>query len=126
MATTPASGSVLREQLPAPEHGLRSFGHVEVLRIKRRSRKHPELLLFKGAPASKHSMVKSALVTIAEAPDQIPAPWLDREKGRLHLSYPSLEHPELVALLKDPSAYMCYFWTSSDGAQSHAWLLKTR
>ena len=126
MSTTPASDSILREQLPAPDHALRSFGHVEVLRIKRRSRKHPELLLFKGAPASKHSIVKSALVTIAESPDQSPAPWLDREKGRLHLCYPSLEHPELAALLKDPSAYMCYFWTSSDDAQSHAWLLKTR
>lgn len=126
MSTTPASESALREQLPAPEHGSRSFGHVEVLRIKRRSRKHPELLLFKGAPASKHSIVKSALITIAVTPDQSPAPWLDREKGRLHLCYPSMEHPELEALLKDPSAYMCYFWTSSDGAQSHAWLLKTR
>ncbi len=105
---------------------LRSFGHVEVLSIKRRSRKHPELLLFKGSPGSKHSIVKSALITIAETPDQTPAPWLDKENGRLHLCYPSQEHPELAALLKDPGAYLCYFWISSDGAQSHAWLLKIR
>lgn len=108
---------------PGSRHALRSFGHVEALRIRRRSRKRPELLLFKGAPASKHSMVKSVLVTISDVP---PAPWMDKEKGRIHLSYPTLGDSELQALLADPGAFMCYFWASSDGAKSLAWLLKTR
>ncbi len=122
----PVQESVLRDQLPGTGPALRSFGHVEVVRIKRRSRKHPELLLFKGAPASKHSIAKSVLVSIPDANGELPAPWIDKEKGRIHLFYPNMEHPDLVDLMKDPGEYLCYLWTSSDGAKSHAWLLKTR
>ena len=122
----PVQESVLRDQLSETGPALRSFGHVEVVRIKRRSRKHPELLLFKGAPASKNSIAKSVLVSIPDANGELPAPWFDREKGRIHLFYPNLEDPDLMPLMKDPSDYLCYLWTSSDGAKSHAWLLKTR
>lgn len=118
--------SVLRDQLPGAGPALRSFGHVEVVRIKRRSRRHPDLLLFKGAPASKHSVAKSVLVSIPDANGELPAPWIDKEKGRIHLFYSSMEHPDLVPLMKDPGGYLCYVWTSSDGSKSHAWLLKTR
>jgi hypothetical protein len=98
---------------------------VEVLRIKRRSRKRPELMLFKGSPGSKHSTARSALVTLAEFEGESPAPYFDREAGRIHLHYPGAEHPELQALLADPGSFMCYCWTSFDGAHCHAWLLRT-
>lgn len=119
-----AQGSVLRDQLPENNATLRSFGHVEVVRLKRRSRKHPELLLFKGGPASRESMAKSVLITIT-ANGELPTPWMDKENGRVHLFYPSLEHPDVVALTQDPGHHMCYLWTSSTGDKSHAWLLKT-
>lgn len=94
--------------------------------MKRRSRKHPELLLFKGAPASRHSLSNSVLITIVDVNGEVPAPWIDKEKGRIHLFYTSMEHPEVVAILDDPGAFLCYLWTSSDGAKSHAWLLRRR
>jgi hypothetical protein len=106
---------------------MHSSGLVEVLDIRRRSRKQPGLLLFKGYPGSKLSQVKSLLVTVGPGSADAPTtPWLDREKGRIHLSYATADDPELKALLEDPGAYMCYFWTSADGRKNHAWLLKTR
>ena len=121
MFTSPTLPSTSRPvSIPETARSLKSFGHVEVLRIKRRSRKQPELFLFKGSPASKHSTVRSALISIGRSP----APHYDREEGRMHRDYPNAEHPELLALLADPSAFMCYCWTSFDGAHSHAWLLK--
>ncbi len=115
----------LLDQAFASGRSTRPFGHVEVVRIKRRSRKHPELLLFKGTPISKNGVMKSVLITIGGAGGGTPAPWLDMEKGRLHLSYASMEHPELQALLDDPGAFLCYFWTSSDGMKSLFWLLRS-
>lgn len=115
----------LLDQTSVPGRTPRPFGHVEVVRIKRRSRKHPELLLFKGTPISKNGVMKSVLITIGDPSSGAPPPWLDMEKGRLHLSYPSMDHPELLALLDEPSAFLCYFWTSSDGTKSLFWLLRS-
>lgn len=109
---------------PKGEAALKSSGHVEVVRLKRRSRKHPELLLFKGAPASRHSVAKSVLIEITTDPSLAKAPWMDLEKGRIHLCYASMEHPEVAALISDPGGWLCYLWTSSDGKQSHAWFLR--
>ena len=127
MLTSPATSSSLRPvAVPETPHSLKSFGHVEVLRIKRRSRKHPELMLFKGSPGSKYSSVRSALITLVKPGKEIPTAQFDREAERIHLYYADVEDPELQALLADPGAYMCYFWTSFDSAHSHAWLLSTR
>lgn len=126
MPSRPASDPHFHDQLSEDGSALRSFGQVQVVRLKRRSRKHPELLLFKGTPASKHSLSKSVLITIVGVNGEVPAPWIDKEKGRIHLFYASMEHPEVVAIMDDPGAYLCYLWTSSDGAKSHAWLLRTR
>ncbi|MEO8734880.1 MAG: hypothetical protein ABI373_11165 [Flavobacteriales bacterium] len=109
---------------PETARSLKAFGHVEVLRIKRRSRKQPDLLLFKGTPGAKHSTVHSVLVTLAEFEGEAPAPYYDREAERIHLHYSSADDPELQALLADPGSFMCYCWTSFDGAHSHAWLLR--
>jgi hypothetical protein len=103
--------------------GAGRFGQVEVVDIQRRSRKHPGQLLFKGAPGSKHSTAKSVLVTVGDEPR---APWLDREQGRIHLHYPSMDIPELQALIAHPGDFVCYYWGSADSTQSHAWLLRTR
>lgn len=98
---------------------------MEVLDIRRRSRKHPELLLFKGHPGSKLSQVKSLLVNIGQDSGGLaPAPWLEREKNRIHLFFPSMDHPELQALVTAPGAFVCYFWSSPDGSKTLAWLLK--
>lgn len=105
---------------------LTKSGQVEVLRIKRRSRKKPELLLFKGAPASKRSSVKSALVTLVAPGEKVPTPYLDPENGRLHVYFDDAEDKDLVALVAEPHAFLWYFWKSFDGAQSHAWLLRAR
>lgn len=120
MLTSPTLSSAL-PPISGPEtaRSLKSFGQVEVLRIKRRSRKWPDLMLFKGSPASKHSTAHSALVSVGSS-----ASHYDRPEGRIHLGYPDAEHPELLALLADPSAFMCYCWTSFDSAHSHAWLLR--
>ena len=127
MITSPLLPSTLPPTSgPETEHALRSFGHVEVLRIKRRSRKQPELMLFKGSPGSKHSSVRSALITLVKPGEGMPTDHFDREAERIHLYYADAEDPELQALLADPGAYMCYFWTSFDSAHSHAWLLSTR
>lgn len=99
---------------------------MEVVKLRRRSRKHPELLLFKGEPASSASVAKSVQITIVPTHDELPPPRFDREKGRIHLYYDSAEHPDVVALTRDPDACVCYLWISGDGRQSHAWLLKTR
>jgi|GEM_PF-1513374 len=125
MFTSPTLPSTSRPvSIPETARSLKSFGHVEVLRIKRRSRKQPDLMLFKGSPGSKHSKVRSALVTLAEFAGESPAPYFDPNAGRIHLHYTSAEHPELQALLAEPGSFMCYCWTSFDGAHSHAWLLK--
>ena len=117
--------SAISAQLAASGRAVPPFGHVEVVRIKRRSRKWPELLLFKGSPVSKHGVAKSVLITINEAGSGSTTPWLDLEKGRIHITYPSMEHAELQALLADPGSFLCYFWTSADGTKSLAWLLKS-
>ncbi|MBK8582010.1 MAG: hypothetical protein LKM36_04370 [Flavobacteriales bacterium] len=111
-------------ETPAAAKALKASGTVEVLRIKRRSRKHPELLLFKGAPASKRSTVKSALVTLVPSGKKVPTPYLDPENNRLHVFYDDPEHKELVALIAEPGAFLWYFWKSFDGSQSHAWPLR--
>lgn len=113
----------LLQDVPSPEMDAKRLGQVEVVDIKRRSRKHPELLLFKGTPGSKHSTAKSVLATVG---NEAQAPWLDRAQGRIHLHYASKEHPELQALMAEPGAFACYFWESADGTKSHAWLLRTR
>ena len=122
----PLKGSPLRDQLPGSEGALRPIGHVEVVKLRRRSRKHPELLLFKGEPASSASVAKSVQITIAPANGELPPPHFGKEKGRIHLYYGHAEHPDVLALTGDPGACVCYLWTSGDGKQSHAWLLKTR
>lgn len=114
----------MREQPAARRAGQRSIGQVEAVKLRRRSRKHPELLLFKGEPASGLSIAKSVLVTIVEQ-GELPQAWIDREKGRIHLFFASADHPDVVALTDDPSSCVCYLWSSADGRQSHAWLLKT-
>ena len=125
MFTSPTLPSTLRQPAsPETARSLKSFGHVEVLRIKRRSRKKPDLMLFKGSPGSKHSTVRSALVTLATFEGKSPAPYFDQDAGRIHLHYSSTEDPELQALLDDPASFMCYCWISFDGAHSHAWLLR--
>lgn len=101
-------------------------GQVEVLRVRRRSRKHPELLLFKGAPASKRGRIKSAVVTLVPAGQDLPTPWLDPENQRLHVFYNDPQDKHLTALIADPGAFLWYFWTSADGKQSLAWLLRAR
>ena len=128
MLISPTTSSTTSRPVTVPEtsHSLKSFGHVEVLRIKRRSRKQPDLLLFKGSPGSKHSTARSVLVTVMERGGEIPTPYFDSGTGRIHLAYPDVLDPELQALLADPGSFMCYFWTSFDGAHSHAWLLSTR
>lgn len=83
------------------------------------------MLLFKGEPASKHGIAKSVMVNIVPHGQEVPAPGVDREKGRIHLFYPSAEHPDVLALTRDPAGHVCYLWTSSDGTQSRAWLVKT-
>ena len=110
-------------ETPETAKALKASGTVEVLRIKRRSRKHPELLLFKGAPASKRSTVKSALVTMVPAEEKEPTPFLDPENNRLHVYFNDAEDKDLVALIAEPGSYLWYFWRSFDGSQSHAWLL---
>lgn len=122
----PNPGSALRDQHSGNNTGGRSIGQVEAVKLRRRSRKHPELLLFKGDPASKLSIAKSVLVTIVPPNGEMPAPWIDREKGRIHLFYPSAEHPDVVAMTENPGNCVCYLWTSANGKQSHAWLVKTR
>ncbi len=97
-----------------------------MVRIKRRSRRHPELLLFKGTPGTAASLARSVQVTIAAGPEPLPAPWYDREQGRIHLSYGSMDVPELVALLADPGGHACYLWESADGNDRHAWLVNAR
>lgn len=105
---------------------LRASGRVEAVHIRRRSRKHPELLLFKGTPASKHSVAKSLVATVVGPGEPLPPPWIDMEKGRIHLFYSDADHRDLVALREDPASQVCYLWISADGLQSHAWLLRTR
>ncbi len=102
------------------------MGHVEVVDIRRRSRKQSELLRFKGVPGSKHSVARSVLVTIVDQGIALPSPWIDAEHEEIHMYYPTMDHPELQALLADPSGFVCYFWTSGDGLKSHAWLLQSR
>lgn len=124
--TTAASSLVLDQAVPTAEatKALKRSGTVEVLRIKRRSRKNPELLLFKGAPASKRSTVKSALVTMVPMGEKVPTPFLDPENNRLNVFYEDPEDKDLVALITEPGAFLWYFWKSFDGLQSHAWLLR--
>ncbi len=122
----PLQGSPLRDQLPGNGLGLRSFGKVEVVSLHRRSRKHPELLLFKGSPSSAHSVAKSVLVTLVPDSEALPAPHFDRAKGRIHLFYHSDAHPDVKMLVEHPGDCVCYLWTSANGEQSHAWLLKAR
>ena len=118
----PEQGSVL----PETARALKASGTVEVLRIKRRSRKHPELLLFKGAPASKSSSVRSALITLVDKGSPLPQPSLAEENDRLHVYFHDLEDKDIQALIAEPGAYLWYFWRSFDGSQSHAWLLRAR
>ena len=125
MTFTPLA-SLPDEVVPTAEaaKALKRSGLVDVLRIKRRSRKKPELLLFKGAPASKRSTIKSALVTIVPAGEKVPTPFLDPENHRLHVFYDDPEDKDLVALIAEPGAFLWYFWKNFDGSQSHAWLLR--
>ncbi len=113
----------LLKDVPSPELGTGRFGQVEVVDIQRRSRRQPDILLFKGTPGSKHSTAKRVLVTVGDAAN---APQMDRGHGQIHLHYASKDDPELKALLADPGAFVCYFWESADGRMSHAWLLCTR
>lgn len=110
----------------ADTKALRSSGHLEVLKIKRRSRKTEGPLVFKGSPGSKSSSIKSVQITFTGEGNGATALSLDKENGRMHLGYPTMEHPEVQALLADPRKHICYFWTSFDGAHSHAWVLRMR
>ncbi len=99
---------------------------MEVVRIRRRSRKHRGLLVFKGRPGFRSSKASSVQVTVEGGSGPLPAPWFDAEQGRIHLYYASLGAPELIALLAEPAAHACYLWTSADGVRRHAWLVKAR
>lgn len=102
---------------------LRSFGHLEVLSITRQLSAPPGQLLFAGAPGSSQSSVHSVLISFVGDGAPLPAPTLDAATGRIHLHYADSDHPEVQGLLKSRRKRLCYFWTSFDGAFSHAWLL---
>lgn len=101
---------------------LRSFGHLEVLRVTRQLRAPEGELLFAGVPGSSQSTVHGVHVTFVEE-GPVPSPVLDAATGRIRLFYGDRQHPEVRALLRPVRKRLCYFWSSFDGAFSHAWLL---
>lgn len=102
---------------------LRSFGHLEVLRVTRQLNAPPDRLLFAGVPASSQSKVRSVEMIFVGEGAPLPKPTLDAATGRIHLYYSDRDHPEVQALSRSRRKRLCYFWTSFDGALSHAWLL---
>lgn len=119
-------GSALCDQFPDREPVSHSNGQVHVVRLRRRSRKRPGLLLFKGGPASRTSTARSVLVTIVPPNGELPGPWMDTDNGRIHLFYRGTDHPDVATLISDPGSCVCYLWTSADGRHGHAWLVKAR
>src|SRR5262245_30945604 len=110
---------------PAPEtrsyrtgadtaRSLRSFGHLEVLRVTRQLGAPKDQLLFAGSPASSQSTVRSVEVTFVAPGAPLPQPTLDAT-GRIHLYYSDRDHPEVQALMQSRRKRLCYFWTSFDG-----------
>ena len=104
---------------------LGSSGALEVMRVTKAIPTANGDLLFLGIPARTGSIARSLLVSFSmEA--VLPTPSLNPDNGRIHLYYPHRDHPEVQALLNSKRNRFCYFWRSSEGDHTHAWLLSSQ
>lgn len=103
---------------------LANTGALEVMRVTRSIPTASGDLLFLGVPARHGGIARSLQVSFAKDA-ALPAPRLDISNGRIHLCYTDKDHPEVQALLNSKRNRFCYFWRSTNGERTHAWLLST-
>lgn len=103
---------------------LGASGQLEVVRITKPLPTQGDELVFAGAPARDGSKARSIQVSFT-TDGQVHAPEFDASNGRIHLFYPNRDHPEVQGLLNSKRNRFCYFWRSSHGGHTHAWLLSS-
>lgn len=118
-------GRSRRDEGPVATSRLASTGALDVLRITRSIPSTNGDLLFLGVPARQGGIARSLQVSFS-TDGTLPAPSLDRSNGRIVLHYKDKDHPEVRALLNSKRDRFCYFWRSTDGARTHAWLLSSK
>jgi len=104
---------------------LGASGALEVVRITKALPSQGADLVFAGAPAGDGSKARSIQVSFT-TDGQVHAPEFDASSGRIHLFYPDRDHPEVQGLLNSKRNRFCYFWRSSNGGHTHAWLLSSQ
>ena len=114
----------LKEGGPRTAVSLGASGQLEVVRITKPLPAQGDELVFAGAPARDGSKARSIRVSFT-ADGQVHAPEFDASNGRIHLFYPDRAHPEVQGLLNSKRNRFCYFWRSSHGGHTHAWLLSS-
>jgi hypothetical protein len=104
---------------------LGSSGALEVVRIIKPLPVQNGDLLFAGASTRDGGKARSIQVSFT-TDGQVHAPKFDASNGRIHLFYPDRDHPEVQGLLNSKRNRFCYFWRSSQGDRTHAWLLSSQ
>jgi hypothetical protein len=104
---------------------LGASGQLEVVRITKPLPAQGDELVFAGAPARDGSKARSIHVSFT-TDGLVHPPEFDAASGRIHLFYPDRDHPEVQGLLNSKRNRFCYFWRSSQGGHTHAWLLSSQ
>jgi len=119
------TSDTLKESGPHAAMHLAHTGTLEVMRVTKAIPTANGDLLFLGVPARTGSSARSLHVSFTQQSVHEP-PTMDPMTGRIHLSYPHRDHPEVQALLNSKRNRFCYFWRSASGDRTHAWLLSSK
>jgi len=122
METTRISTDQSVDALGTVSERLSSSGTLSVARITKQLRSEGDELVFAAAPARVGTTARRIVVHFVYSAER-PAPRLDASTGIIDLYYPQREHAEAQALLNSRKQRFCYFWESTRGHKSHAWIL---
>ena len=114
-----------KEGVPRTAMSLGASGQLEVVRITKPLPAQGGELVFAVAPARDGSKARSIRVSFT-TDGLVHPPEFDAASGRIQLFYPDRDHPEVQGLLNSKRNRFCYFWRSSHGGHTHAWLLSSQ
>lgn len=104
---------------------LGASGTLEVVRITKQMSASVHELVFAAIPARHGTKAHSIRVSFTSEALR-PSPRFDAGSGTIHLFYPDRDHPEVQGLLNGKRNRFCYFWRSTRGDRTHAWLLSSQ
>ena len=102
------SSDTLKDSVPHAGMHLAASGTLEVMRVTKAIPTANGDLLFLGVPARTGSSARSLHVSFTQQSVH-ETPTMDPMTGRIHLSYPHRDHPEVQALLTSTHNRFCYF-----------------